>query len=189
MAALAYIITVVLCWRSPLLSQLEKTKVRCCVCNVRDGRVVTSSGTSHIHQPDTFLEQPMDTHLFLSESPWWCKIDIKQIFLEIFLSSRVDQCENICILCKYLNVVNNIIHATTRTKKNIARGTTDPGYWVHNSNHPNSRSMLSLHCWHGVLFLISYIIEFCQQNKWYFVFSYPPIYCNQICHSFHFQNS
>ena len=25
---------------------------------------------------------------------------------------------------------------------NIARGTTDPGYWVHNSNHPNSRSML-----------------------------------------------
>ena len=26
--------------------------------------------------------------------------------------------------------------------KNIARGTTDPGYWVHNSNHPNSRSML-----------------------------------------------
>ena len=112
MAALAYIITVVLCWRSPLLSQLEKTKVRCCVCNVRDGRVVTSSGTSHIHQPDTFLEQPMDTQLFLSESPWWCKIDIKQIFL----SSRVDQCENICILCKYLNVVNNIIHATTRTK-------------------------------------------------------------------------
>ena len=26
--------------------------------------------------------------------------------------------------------------------RNIARGTTDPGYWVHNSNHPNSRSML-----------------------------------------------
>ena len=25
---------------------------------------------------------------------------------------------------------------------NIARGTTDPGYWVHNSNHPNSRCML-----------------------------------------------
>ena len=22
------------------------------------------------------------------------------------------------------------------SKKNIARGTTDPGYWVHNSNHP-----------------------------------------------------
>ena len=33
---------------------------------------------------------------------------------------------------------------------NFARGTTDPGYWVHNSNHPNSRSMLSQHCWHGL---------------------------------------
>ena len=30
----------------------------------------------------------------------------------------------------------------TNNTSNIARGTMDPGYWVHNSIHPNSRSML-----------------------------------------------
>ena len=28
-----------------------------------------------------------------------------------------------------------------------------PYYGLHNSNHPNSRSMLSQHCWHGLLSL------------------------------------
>ena len=39
-----------------------------------------------------------------------------------------------------------ILYVSLLKTINIARGTTDPGYWVHNSNHSNSRSMLSRHC-------------------------------------------
>ena len=62
------------------LPPLEKTKVRCCVCNVRDGRVVTSttSGTSYLHQPDTFLTESVNEVL---------KVLLEVIFWALFQTS------------------------------------------------------------------------------------------------------
>ena len=51
---------------------------------------------------------------------------------------------------------SNLIFDAVMT--NIARGTTDPGYWVHNSNHPNCSSMLivesTLLTWSALFFWI-----------------------------------
>ena len=49
----------------------------------------------------------------------------------------------------------------------------------------NSGSMLSRHCWRGLLSLII----FTKLKNWYFLFSYPLISCNQIYISVHLQNS
>ena len=63
---------------------------------------------------------------------------------------------------------------------NIARGTTDPGYWVHNSNHPNSRSMLivesTLLTW-SALFDLFFAFEYFYktQEVVFLVFIYPLI--------------
>ena len=72
---------------------------------------------------------------------------------------------------------------------NIARGTTDPGYWVHNSNHPNSKSMLivelTLLTW-SALFDLFFAFEYFYktQEVVFLVFLYPLISLNQnvICH-------
>ena len=54
-------------------------------------------------------------------------------------------------------------------KKNIARGTTDPGYWVHNSNHPNSKSMLigesTLSTWSALVDLLFAFGYFLQNSR------------------------
>ena len=52
---------------------------------------------------------------------------------------------------------------------NIARGTTDPGYWVHNSNHPS---------WQITL-LITRNIRGYKKNKKYFFLSFVKILKNQ----------
>ena len=85
--------------------------------------------------------------------------------------------------------VHNPSQARGYLQKNIARGTTDPGYWVHNSNNPNSRSMLivesTLLTW-SALFDLFFAFEYFYktQEVVFLVFLYPLISLNQnvICH-------
>ena len=64
----------------------------------------------------------------------------------------------------------------------------DPGFWVHNSNHPNSRSrrLLSQHYWHGLISLTSFLVfEYfykTQEEVFLVFFVSPYISRNQKCY-------
>ena len=93
----------------------------------------------------------------------------------------------ILMLCNFFSSASSC--SIGKIALNIARGTTDPGYWVHNSNHPNSRSMLivesTLLTW-SALFDLFFAFEYFYktQEVVFLVFLYPLISLNQnvICH-------
>ena len=88
-----------------------------------------------------------------------------------------------------MKLVATIRGSTFLSGEKIARGTTNPGYWVHNSNHPNIRSMLivesTLLTW-SALFDLFFAFEYFYktQEVVFLVFLYPLISLNQnvICH-------